>query len=141
MHNEYFKALEDAKQGDTSPLEAAIEHLNFNAEGLIPVIAQQYDTREVLMMAWMNHESILETLKTRHVCYWSRSRQSFWRKGESSGNIQTLKELRIDCDGDTLLCLVDQKGPACHTDRTNCFYLLADDDAVKIISDPESSTH
>lgn len=141
MRNDYFKSLESATKGEASSLAIAIEHLNFNADGLIPVIAQQYDTREVLMMAWMNKASILETLATSHVCYWSRSRQAFWRKGESSGNIQTLKELRIDCDGDTLLCLVDQQGPACHTDRTNCFYLLAESDTVTMISDPESPTN
>ena len=141
MLNTYFKSLENGAKGETSPLKTALENLTFNDDGLIPVIAQQHDTREVLMMAWMNHESILETLKTGRVCYWSRSRQSFWRKGESSGNIQTLKELRIDCDGDTLLCLVDQKGPACHTDRTNCFYLLAEDDSLTMISEPVSSDH
>lgn len=140
MLNDYFKSLETTAKGETSALAAAIEHLNFNADGLIPVIAQQHDSREVLMMAWMNKASILETLETGHVCYWSRSRQAFWRKGESSGNIQTLKELRIDCDGDTLLCLVDQKGPACHTDRTNCFYLLAEGDTVRMLTDPESPT-
>ena len=140
MLNTYFKSLEDTQSGDKTSLALAIEKLNYNDDGLIPVIAQQYDSREVLMMAWMNQQAIIETLKTRHVCYWSRSRQSFWRKGESSGNIQTLKELRIDCDGDTLLCLVDQKGPACHTDRTNCFYLLAQDDELTVISDPVSST-
>ena len=141
MLNNYFKSLENHAKGDTSPLDTAIEHLNFNSDGLIPVIAQQHDTREVLMMAWMNKASIRETLDTGRVCYWSRSRQAFWRKGESSGNVQTLKELRIDCDGDTLLCLVDQKGPACHTDRTNCFYLLAEGDTVTMISDPVLPTN
>ncbi|GLR67397.1 phosphoribosyl-AMP cyclohydrolase [Acidocella aquatica] len=97
--------------------------LTFDANGLIPAIAQQHDTGEVLMMAWMNRDSIEETLKTGQVCYWSRSRRKLWRKGESSGQEQRLVELRLDCDGDTLLLLVDQKGVACHTGRRNCFFL------------------
>jgi phosphoribosyl-AMP cyclohydrolase len=102
-----------------------IKALTFNADGLIPAIAQQYDTGEVLMMAWMNAESVEETLKTGRVCYWSRSRGKLWRKGESSGQQQNLIEMRLDCDGDTLLLLVDQHGVACHTGRRNCFYLTA----------------
>lgn len=78
------------------------------------------------MMAWMNRDSIKETLSTGRVCYWSRSRQRFWRKGESSGQVQTLVEWRIDCDGDTILLRVDQQGPACHTGRRSCFYRRAD---------------
>ena len=106
----------------------AMEHmslfaeLRFDAAGLIPAIAQQYDTGEVLMVAWMNAASIAETLSTGRVCYWSRSREKLWRKGETSGQAQHLKEMRIDCDGDTLLLLVDQIGVACHTGRRNCFY-------------------
>ncbi|KAG1652872.1 Phosphoribosyl-AMP cyclohydrolase [Nymphon striatum] len=92
-----------------------IDELKFNEDGLIPAVAQQFDTNEVLMMAWMNKASIEESLETNRVCYWSRSRQAFWRKGESSGQVQMLKEFRVDCDGDTLLLLVDQTGPACHT--------------------------
>lgn len=99
-----------------------IDEIAFNDDGLVPAIAQQHDTGEVLMMAWMNAASIAETLATGRVCYWSRSRRSFWRKGESSGHVQRLVELRYDCDGDTLLLLVDQTGPACHTDRRSCFY-------------------
>jgi phosphoribosyl-AMP cyclohydrolase len=136
MENQYFKQLEPLKQGERVALQDALDQLRFDENGLIPAIAQQQKTGEVLMMAWMNRASIEETLKTGHVCYWSRSRQSFWRKGESSGNIQTLIELRIDCDGDTLLCVVDQKGPACHTDRTNCFYLRVDDENLSIIANP-----
>ena len=136
MENQYFKQLEPLKQGESVALLDALDQLRFDENGLIPAIAQQQKTGEVLMMAWMNRASIEETLKTGHVCYWSRSRQSFWRKGESSGNIQTLIELRIDCDGDTLLCVVDQKGPACHTDRTNCFYLRVDDENLSIIANP-----
>lgn len=105
-----------------------LDNLTFNDAGLIPAIAQQHDTGEVLMMAWMNRESITETLNTGRVCYWSRSRQSFWRKGESSGQIQMLKEFRFDCDKDTLLLKVDQTGPACHTGRKSCFFHLVNKD-------------
>ncbi len=110
--------------------------LLYNADGLIPAIAQQHDTGEVLMMAWMNRASIAETLATGQVCYWSRSRQSFWRKGESSGHVQRLHELRYDCDGDTILLLVDQKGPACHTNRRSCFYRAVRDGRVEEIMRP-----
>jgi phosphoribosyl-AMP cyclohydrolase len=136
MENQYFKQLEHSKSGETTPLEGALGQLQFNEQGLVPVIAQQFDTGEVLMMAWMNMDALRETLNSRQMCYWSRSRKSLWRKGESSGNTQALIELRIDCDGDTLLCQVDQKGPACHTDRTNCFYLLAEGENLSVISDP-----
>ena len=139
MDNHFFKQLETLPQGEQVDLAGALEHLRFDDNGLIPAIAQQQETGEILMMAWMNRESLQETLKTGRVCYWSRSRQALWRKGESSGNIQTLIELRIDCDGDTLLCMVDQKGPACHTDRTNCFYLRADDNKLSVIANPVTS--
>ena len=114
----------------------AIAALKYNEDGLIPAIAQQHDTGEVLMMAWMNQASIEETLKTGRVCYWSRSRQAYWRKGESSGQVQMLKELRIDCDADTLLIKVDQTGPACHTGRRNCFYQVIEGDNVIIDAEP-----
>lgn len=107
---------------DAAPVLSAVA---FNADGLVPAIAQQHDSREVLMMAWMNRESLAETLRTGRVCYWSRSRGKLWRKGESSGQHQELKRLLIDCDGDTLLLLVDQKGVACHTGRRTCFYTAA----------------
>lgn len=97
-------------------------NLKFNEKGLIPAIAQQYDSGEVLMLAWMNKDAIKETLTSGKVTYWSRSRQSFWKKGETSGHVQTLKSLRFDCDRDCLLLLVDQTGPACHTNRRSCFY-------------------
>ncbi|MBE7637040.1 phosphoribosyl-AMP cyclohydrolase [Sneathiella sp. P13V-1] len=110
--------------------------LKLNADGLIPAIAQQHDTGEVLMMAWMNKDAIEETLKTGRVCYWSRSRQSLWRKGETSGNSQRLISFRLDCDGDTILVLVDQEGAACHTGRRNCFFYEPKDAGVEIISAP-----
>ena len=113
-----------------------IDTLTFNEDGLIPAIAQQHDTHEVLMMAWMNKTSIEETLKTGRVCFWSRSRQALWRKGESSGQVQMLKEFRVDCDADTLLLLVDQTGPACHTGRRTCFYQVAEKGELIIDSDP-----
>lgn len=96
--------------------------VKFDASGLVPAIAQQHDTGEVLMMAWMNAASLAETLATHQVCYWSRSRQSLWRKGETSGNLQRLVECRLDCDGDVLLLLVEQHGPACHTGARSCFF-------------------
>ena len=101
---------------------SVIDAITFDSNGLVPAIAQQHDTGEVLMMAWMNTDSVAETLDTGRVCYWSRSRQSLWRKGESSGQIQQLVEMRIDCDADTLLLLVDQTGVACHTGRRSCFF-------------------
>jgi phosphoribosyl-AMP cyclohydrolase len=113
-----------------------IPAIRFDARGLVPAIAQQHDTGEVLMMAWMNAESIAETLATGRVCYFSRSRGGLWRKGETSGQQQTLVELRLDCDGDTILLLVDQKGVACHTGRRDCFYRAARDGALVEIADP-----
>ena len=111
--------------------------LSYNAAGLIPAIAQDETTGEVLMMAWMNKDSAAETLRTGRVCYWSRSRQKLWRKGESSGQVQTLKDFRWDCDADTVLMQVHQEGVACHTGRRNCFYLAVRDDAVVKIADVE----
>ena len=123
-------------------LSDALDKLKYTAEGLIPAIAQQYDTQEVLMMAWMNRSSIEETLQTGRVCYWSRSRNNYWRKGEQSGQMQVLKELRFDCDADTLLLLVDQTGPACHTGRRSCFYNKVEGDQViidrEVLIDPHS---
>jgi phosphoribosyl-AMP cyclohydrolase len=96
--------------------------LTFDARGLIPAIAQAHDTGEVLMMAWMNAEAVTRTLETGRVTYWSRSRQAFWIKGETSGHVQELVEMRIDCDRDCLLLRIRQTGPACHTNRRSCFY-------------------
>jgi phosphoribosyl-AMP cyclohydrolase len=96
--------------------------LTFDAAGLIPCVAQDHVTGEVLMMAWMNAAAVAATLETGRVTYWSRSRQAFWVKGETSGHHQRLVELRVDCDRDCLLVLVEQEGPACHTNRRSCFY-------------------
>ena len=128
-------------RGTTS--DTALFHaLRFDSGGLIPAIAQQHDTGEVLMMAWMNAASIAETLATGRVCYWSRSRGKLWRKGETSGQVQHLREIRIDCDGDTVLLLVDQHGVACHTGRRNCFYrAVREGELIEIaapLMDPEA---
>ena len=96
--------------------------LSYNEGGLLPVVAQDHASGEVLMLAWMNAEAVARTLATGRVTYWSRSRAAFWVKGETSGHVQRLVELRLDCDGDALLVLVDQTGPACHTNRQSCFY-------------------
>ncbi len=122
MRKSFFEELELSPEGYAVDLEPFMESLSWNDQGLIPVITQQYDSGEVLMMAWMNRESLAMTLKEKRVTYWSRSRQQLWEKGKVSGNTQRLIELRADCDGDTLLCLADQQGPACHTGRANCFY-------------------
>lgn len=113
--------------------------VRFDAAGLVPAIAQQHDTGEILMMAWMNREAISETLQTRRVCYYSRSRGGLWRKGETSGQTQHLLELRVDCDGDTLLLLVHQDGVACHTGRRNCFFRAVRSGALVEIAAPEVS--
>ncbi len=96
--------------------------LTYNEAGLIPCVAQDADSHEVLMVAWMNAEAVAKTLETQRVTYWSRSRQAFWIKGETSGHTQELVDLRVDCDRDCLLAVVRQEGPACHTNRRSCFY-------------------
>jgi phosphoribosyl-AMP cyclohydrolase len=110
--------------------------LKYDGNGLIPAIAQDADSGEVLMMAWMSAESVAQTLRTGRVTYWSRSRQSFWIKGESSGHVQELVEMRLDCDRDCLLVLVRQTGPACHTNRRNCFYTAIREGAEVEIMEP-----
>lgn len=110
-----------------------IDAIRFDARGLVPAIAQQHDTGEVLMLAYMDRAAVAETLATGRVCYFSRSRGTLWRKGETSGQMQRLVDLRVDCDGDTLLVLVDQTGVACHTGRRNCFFVaLRDGEVVEI---------
>ena len=99
-----------------------VDAIAFDRDGLVAAVAQQHDTGEVLMVAWMNREAVERTLSTGTVHYWSRSRARLWRKGEESGHTQSLVDFRIDCDGDTVLLLVDQNGVACHTGRHNCFF-------------------
>ena len=103
--------------------ERALDAIKFDTEGLVPAIAQQHDTGEILMVAWMNHEALAETLATGRMCYWSRSRRALWRKGETSGHLQRVVEMRIDCDQDAVWIKVEQVGAgACHTGRRSCFY-------------------
>lgn len=131
-----FKALERAELDSRHSLETVLDAVRFNVDGLIPAIAQQHDTGEVLMMAWMNRGALEETLSTGRVCYWSRSRQAYWRKGESSGQQQALVSATLDCDGDSLLLQVDQTGPACHTGRRSCFYVSLESGHAHIASAP-----
>ena len=112
--------------------------LRFDGNGLIPAIAQDHASGEVLMLAWMNAEAVRKTLEEGRVTYWSRSRQSFWIKGETSGHTQRLVEMRVDCDRDCLLLLVEQTGPACHTNRRSCFYTGIRDGAEIEIHSPIS---
>ncbi|KNY07026.1 phosphoribosyl-AMP cyclohydrolase [Microbacterium sp. GCS4] len=104
-----------------STVDERIGQVAFNADGLVPAIVQQWDTAEVLMLAWMDAEALRRTLTSGRAVYWSRSRQEYWRKGDTSGNIQVVHEARLDCDGDAVLLRVDQTGPACHTGTRTCF--------------------
>ena len=131
-----LKDLEAAALGSTHDLSEVLDALRYNDQGLIPAIAQDHETKEVLMLAWMNRTSIEATLSDGWVTYFSRSRNELWRKGESSGHRQTLKSMRFDCDGDAILMGVTQEGPACHTNRPNCFYLRVEDDNIVIESNP-----
>lgn len=131
-----LKQTENLAVGSFIPLHQALDELPWNSDGLLPAIAQQYDSGEVLMLAWMNRAALEETLETGRVCYWSRSRQAYWRKGEQSGQVQQLKEMRLDCDGDTLLLQVDQLGPACHTGRRSCFYNKVEGDRLMVDAAP-----
>lgn len=131
-----LKEFENMNMGETLLLDTVLANLKVDKDGLIAAIAQQHDTGEVLMMAYMNEKSIRETLETGQVCYWSRSRQTYWRKGESSGNRQTLVSMSFDCDGDCILLQVNQKGAACHTFRRDCFFFQVDGNQVVINKSP-----
>lgn len=129
MLNRFYESLESITASESISLFDCIEHLSFNDQGLIPVVTQCYQKKDVLMHAWMNQAAIEKTLTTGLMTYWSRSRKAFWVKGETSGHIQQLVAMRFDCDGDTILCLVKQTGATCHTSRPNCFYLQVDSDS------------
>jgi len=132
MKRAYFQNLEGLTDATELELDEVIRQLGFDARGLLPVITQDATTKEVLMLAWMNKDALNKTLNTGYVTYWSRSRNQLWLKGETSGHTQQLVSLTIDCDGDAILCQVNQKGGACHTGRPNCFFLEADSQKQKI---------
>lgn len=132
--------LEQAPAGESRPLGTMLNALPWNADGLIAAIAQQHDTGQVLMLAWMNRAALDETLGTGQVCYWSRSRRQLWRKGETSGHRQRLVQARLDCDGDAVLLLVDQHGSACHTGRLSCFYNAVGHDRVTVLDIRDETT-
>jgi phosphoribosyl-AMP cyclohydrolase len=121
----------------TAAIDKMLAAIQFNDRGLVAAIAQQHGTGEVLMMAWMDRHAVEETMRTGRVCYWSRSRQAPWRKGETSGHIQRLVDLRVDCDGDTLLVEVEQTGVACHTGRHNCFFRAIRKGELEVIAPVE----
>jgi phosphoribosyl-AMP cyclohydrolase len=133
---ELFERLEAAAPGDAVDLATTLDALRFGADGLLPAVAQDHASGEVLMLAWMNREALERTLAEGYACYYSRSRSALWRKGETSGHTQRLVSLRIDCDGDAILLRVQQEGPACHTNRPSCFYLEVADSRVRVISSP-----
>ena len=120
-----------------SAIAAALSAIDFDADGLVPAIAQSHDTGEVLLMAWMNRDAIAASLTEGRAVYWSRSRAQLWRKGETSSQTQALKDFRWDCDNDTVLLQVDQTGVACHTGRRNCFFNAIRDGEVTVITDVE----
>nr|WP_240724542.1 phosphoribosyl-AMP cyclohydrolase [Halomonas borealis] len=120
--------------GESVELTEALAAIPWNEAGLIPAIAQQHDSGEVLMLAWMSREALRETLATGQACYWSRSRRMLWRKGETSGHRQRLVEARLDCDGDAILLRVEQRGAACHTGRFHCFYHAIRGGRVEILT-------
>jgi phosphoribosyl-AMP cyclohydrolase len=138
MKRAYFEAIESLGKHCRLDFDEVLSELAFNEDGLIPVISQDADTKTVLMFAWMNRAALEMTLDSKKMTYWSRSREQFWVKGESSGNTQELVSMAFDCDGDAILCLVKQRGGACHTGRRDCFYLEVDSDSrtVTLSSDP-----
>ena len=129
---------DDALAGDGAKRFAEVlDAIVFDGEGLVPAVAKQHDTGELLMVAWKDRDAVVETLASGRVCYWSRSRGKLWRKGERSGQIQALVELRLDCDGDTLMLLVDQTGVACHTGRRSCFFRAVRQGRLETIAEVE----
>ena len=138
MKRAFFQAAERLSANETLVLDGVLGQLAFNAEGLIPVITQDVSSKDVLMQAWMNRAAVDKTIATGFMTYWSRSRGTLWVKGETSGHFQTLVSMHIDCDGDSLLCLVAQQGVACHTGRRSCFYLEVDRSRERVTLIPSS---
>ncbi len=122
----FFKGLEHLESGSELPLDELLGSLGFNEQGLIPAIAQDAESNEVLMFAWMDRAALERTLSTGQMTYFSRSRNQLWIKGETSGHYQAVVDVRMDCDGDVLLFRIQQEGAACHTGRRSCFYLDVD---------------
>ena len=122
MKRDYFIALEHHCNSQLE-LQEVLDQLAFDENGLIPIIAQDASTQTILMFAWMDKEALEQTILTRRMTYWSRSRSALWIKGETSGHTQQLISMSFDCDGDAVLCQIEQQGAACHTGRESCFYL------------------
>ena len=133
MKRDYFIALEQLENNSSLALPEVIEQLAFNGQGLIPVITQDAETKTMLMFAWMNKEALQKTLATKRMTYWSRSRKELWVKGETSGHVQRVISMSFDCDGDAILCQVEQQGAPCHTGRESCFYLNVEADNQQVI--------
>ena len=133
MKRDYFIALEQLGNNSSRNLPEVIEQLAFNEQGLIPVITQDAKTKTMLMFAWMNREALQKTLATKRMTYWSRSRRQLWVKGETSGHVQRVVAMSFDCDGDAILCQVEQQGAPCHTGRQSCFYLNVEADNQQVI--------
>ena len=131
-----LEQLEKAAAGERVSLADVLDALPYNEHGLIAAIAQDVQSREVLMLAWMDRTAIERTLSEGSACYYSRSRQTYWVKGETSGHTQRVVDVRFDCDGDAILLSVDQTGPACHTNRPTCFYLQVDGSEVIVATEP-----
>jgi phosphoribosyl-AMP cyclohydrolase len=131
-----FAQLEDAEPGTRIDRDELLAAVRWNADGLVPAIAQDASSGTVLMLAWMNREALEATVDDGRATYWSRSRGRLWRKGETSGHVQQVEAVRLDCDGDAVLLRVRQQGPACHTGRTDCFYVQLDRDGGTVLSAP-----
>jgi len=123
-------------QLSTALIDDILSRLHFPESGLLPVIAQQHDSGDVLMLAWANAEAVRQTLTLGEAVYWSRSRNALWHKGATSGHVQKLVDFRFDCDSDAMLWLVDQTGPACHTNRPSCFYLAPRGEEITLLTEP-----
>lgn len=139
MKRNYFIALEQHDSNDPLALADVIEQLAFNENGLIPVITQDANTKSMLMLAWMNKDALQKTLASKRMTYWSRSRRQLWIKGETSGNVQKLVAMLFDCDGDAVLCQVEQQGAACHTGQQSCFYLNVEADKQRVWVNADNS--
>ena len=139
MNRDYFISLEKLSNKTQLDLSDVIDQLAFDEQGLIPVITQDASTKSILMFAWMNKQALEKTILDRRMTYWSRSRQKLWIKGETSGHTQELVAMSFDCDGDAILCLVDQSGAACHTGRPDCFYLQVDLDNKQVLVEGDAA--